>query len=185
MKIIFAAILAIVASFGARAAELNGSVTFANDLYVYNYELSASDTPISQVLILVNSTSGIFELAPISSTSPAGWIQNTQVGIDPNSTGNVTYFVWESMLGPTANPVSGFSFMTNAPPASSPVPITYMLFSPTFQGGPGPLENFYLGSVVVPDFLVPLAVIPEPQTYAMLLAGLCLIGVVARRRERA
>jgi hypothetical protein len=182
MKLFFA-LLTVLASISSHAADLTGSVTFENGLYTYSYELSASDTPISQVLVLVNSTSGIYELAPVSSTSPAGWVQNTQVGIDPNGTGDVTYFGWDSLIGPTANPVSGFSFTTSAAPAAHPVLITYLLFSPTYQGTPGRLENFYLGSVVAPDFLIPRAVIPEPETYAMLLAGLGLMALVARRRQ--
>ena len=31
----------------------------------------------------------------------------------------------------------------------------------------------------------PLALIPEPETYAMLLAGLGLLGFIARRRKTA
>jgi hypothetical protein len=106
------------------------------------------------------------------------------VGVNPNGPDAVTYFGWDSQIGPTVNPVSGFSFTTSAPPAAQPVPITYMLYSPAYQGGPGVLENFYLGSVVAPDFLTPSAVIPEPETYAMLLAGLVLVGGLARRRKQ-
>lgn len=36
-----------------------------------------------------------------------------------------------------------------------------------------------------PTFSVPVAPVPEPETYAMLLAGLGLIGVVSRRRQPA
>jgi hypothetical protein len=30
----------------------------------------------------------------------------------------------------------------------------------------------------------PAAIVPEPETYALLLAGLGIVGFIARRRER-
>lgn len=180
MKRIFA-ILAFFTLLGASAADLKGTVSFENGLYTYSYELSASDYPVVQVLVLVKSNDAIFDLHPISFTTPRSWIFSTQIGANPNSADilpAVTYFGWE-LYGPgDTNAVSGFSFTTDAPPAANPVPLTYMLFAPGYQSGhPHPLlENFYLGSVVVPDFLVLPPPVPEPQTYAMLLAGLGLVG---------
>lgn len=45
---------------------------------------------------------------------------------------------------------------------------------------PGTSSYISAASATVP--LIP-APVPEPETYAMLLAGLCLVGVVARRRK--
>jgi len=42
-------------------------------------------------------------------------------------------------------------------------------------------ETFFVANSGVP--VTPTAVVPEPETYAMLLAGLGLLGFVARRRE--
>ena len=190
MKKILAAIFAVVASSSAVAAELTGSVNFANGLYTYTYELSASDTPVTEVLVLVNSTAARYSLAPASSTSPAGWVQQTYGGYALDATYNhyVTWFGWDTQSPGTA-PVSGFSFTTAAAPATSPVPITYALFSPTYTGGPAAYPNFFLGSVVAPDFLLPddpvPSTVPEPETYAMLLAGLGLMGLVVRCRKQA
>ncbi|MDP1766041.1 MAG: PEP-CTERM sorting domain-containing protein [Methylotenera sp.] len=39
-----------------------------------------------------------------------------------------------------------------------------------------------IGAVTIPN-MPPVAAVPEPETYAMLLAGLILIGVTARRRD--
>jgi hypothetical protein len=43
-------------------------------------------------------------------------------------------------------------------------------------------DNYYYGLVSVPALV---ASVPEPETYAMLLAGLGVIGAIARRRKAA
>ncbi|GJI98651.1 hypothetical protein RugamoR57_53690 [Duganella caerulea] len=67
------------------------------------------------------------------------------------------------------------------------------------QGGPGNVTNFYAFNAGsgVDKFYTALqatsnaglyrisAPVPEPETYAMMLAGLGLVGVIARRRRRA
>lgn len=178
MKRIFA-MLAFFTLLGASAADLKGTVSFENGLYTYSYELSASEYPVEEVLVLVKSNGATFDLHPISFTSPGAWIFNTYVGVNPNHDDlfpPVTYFGWGLIGSSDTNAVSGFSFTTDAPPAANPVPITYMLFAPGYQGGRPPLDAFYLGSVVAPDFLVVPPPVPEPRTYAMLLAGLGLVG---------
>ena len=184
MKKNLAAIVILFASLNIWAADLTGNVTFANGRYTYSYELSASDTPVSQVLVLIDSISELYDLIPLSTTSPAGWIHNTSVGVNPNGGYGATYFGWDFLGAPGTAPVSGFSFTTYAAPAAQPVPITYMLYSPSYNGGPGNLQNFYLGSVVAPDFLTVLSV-PEPESYALLLAGLGLVGALARRKSKS
>ena len=51
-----------------------------------------------------------------------------------------------------------------------------------YQNGGGQLNEFYAWAVRPGDVAAP---IPEPETYAMLLAGLGLLGVVAKRRRRS
>jgi hypothetical protein len=42
--------------------------------------------------------------------------------------------------------------------------------------------NFYNGTT---PLSVTISAVPEPETYAMMLAGLCLAGAVARRKRAA
>jgi hypothetical protein len=71
-----------------------------------------------------------------------------------------------------------------------------MVFKFTFGGGatdfssPHVKVNFFdgaggrkVGSLLSEN--IPLAPVPEPQTYAMMLAGLGLMAVMARRRKVA
>ena len=47
------------------------------------------------------------------------------------------------------------------------------------NGGPSEEGGDYCRAECNPP---PVSVVPEPETYAMLLAGLCLVGFAARRR---
>lgn len=190
LKAMPAVLAALLATAGAGAAELSGRVSYADGLYTYTYELSASDTPVIEVLVLVNSTAGRYSLVPLASTSPTGWNQATYGGfmLDGTYSQYVTWWGWGTREASGTAPVSGFSFTTAAAPAAAPVAITYALFSPEYTGGPTAYPNFFLGSIVAPDFLLPAdppsGAIPEPATYGMMLAGLALLGVVAARRQK-
>jgi len=60
-------------------------------------------------------------------------------------------------------------------------------FSGQIDGDPHVLEYYFLGfgnaSVVVDVALTPTSPVPEPQTYAMLLAGLGMLGFMGKRRK--
>ena len=183
------AILAFFTMFGTSAADLTGTVSFKDGLYTYSYELSASDYVVSEVLVMIRSNGGDFDLHPISFTSPDNWAFNTYVGVNPNYADLIpaaTYFGWGLRSPGSTSAVSGFSFTTDAPPAAAPLPITYMLFAPEYQGGRPPIESFYLGSVLAPDSLavLPPSPVPEPQMYVMLLAGIGLLGYAAKRKAK-
>lgn len=188
MKHLLATLVVALASLTAGAADLTGSVSFANGLYTYNYELSASVTPVTEVLVLVNSTAARYSLYPLSTTDPTGWFHGTAGGrvLDGTDSHYVTWWGWFTESA-GASPVTGFSFTTTVAPAVNPSSITYALFSPEYTGGSAAYPNFFVGSVVAPDFLLPeeppVLTIPEPETYIMLLAGLGLLGAMARRKR--
>ena len=49
----------------------------------------------------------------------------------------------------------------------------------------GGYSNFALDSLTLTGDVNPLTPVPEPQTYALMLAGLGVLGAVARRRRQA
>jgi len=59
---------------------------------------------------------------------------------------------------------------------------TYLQAAQSYTGAP----QYVLTKLASPQFqdLVTVSAVPEPETYAMLLAGLGVIGFVARRRQR-
>jgi PEP-CTERM motif len=124
-------------------------------------------------------------------------------GFNANDTLNNTYtlFTGTTYLNAGANTfttthddgfelsVPGVSFDLQQPGPTSPIPITYAITAPTagFYGftlaygeccGPPATINFDVngGPIITSS-------VPEPSTYAMLLAGLGLIGFIAYRRK--
>lgn len=61
-----------------------------------------------------------------------------------------------------------------------PITLTVLGFAGDAFADPSPLTTIYRGSITVD---VPVAAIPEPETYALMLAGLAGLGCVARRRK--
>ena len=59
----------------------------------------------------------------------------------------------------------------------------YFSFSTGYQNIDN--QGFYFYALAVSDGDIGIAAIPEPSTYAMMLAGLGLVGFMAQRRKRA
>ncbi|MDH0865856.1 hypothetical protein [Mitsuaria sp. GD03876] len=166
----------------APAATLSGSVSFNNGLYTYSYTLSASDLPVTQVLVMFNSLGFTsWDLFPVSSTSPAGCQFNLYsgplMGQPPGSEfKSASYWGWGCPFNGT-EALSGFSFTTTHAPAANPYPYNYNLYVPGYTGGQPPWESTQVGQVVAPDLLL-VPTIPEPAIALYFLAGLAGLGCV-------
>jgi hypothetical protein len=104
-------------------------------------------------------------------TAPAGYNSFTWWGADPHSV---------YALGSTAN----FSVtLGNVSVGSNTIGLT------TYFGWVTPAQQYTSNqwgnySTITGSFTSPVAAVPEPETYAMLLAGIGLMGGIARRRKQ-
>jgi len=88
------------------------------------------------------------------------------------------YSADNTVLGSVGNPNLTFSGTAAASYTLSGPAIQYVLFSSDAESWAG--TNLTIDSL---QFTAPVAPVPEPETYAMLLAGLGLMGFTARRRK--
>ncbi|SEL62758.1 FxDxF family PEP-CTERM protein [Nitrosovibrio tenuis] len=118
------------------------------------------------VSLSIGYTDSHSNFSPLLSTPSFGDINVHGLGL--NLISNVNRSLVDSVLLPDSN-----SFVT-----SSEVETT--LFELAFSG-PGLNDNFTLSGQLTSFTTSP---VPEPETYAMLLAGLGLVGFIARRRKQ-
>ncbi|RTL40950.1 MAG: PEP-CTERM sorting domain-containing protein [Burkholderiales bacterium] len=92
-------------------------------------------------------------------------------------------FDFSGITGANDNADFGIRFLTSFAPNTS-------AYAPTLTTGSygtaGTIryDNVLLSGTAIPDVPVDPAPIPEPQTYALMLAGLAAVGLIARRRTR-
>jgi hypothetical protein len=172
----------------ARAALLSGDVSFndVTDLYTYTYTLDTTnyDGDISIVDIWQN-TSGNFDTPlPIAHTEPNGWqfvLSVGTTGTEPmNSPDRISgsFWAWWRNPGGDNSDIQTFSFTTERTPSTS-LQDNYALYNPLVG------EYIEQGHVVGPQLVdIPVSTVPENETYAMMLAGLGLMGFIGRRKHK-
>jgi hypothetical protein len=172
----------------ARAALLSGEVSFndATDLYTYTYTLDTTnyDGDVSIVDIWQNTNFNFDAPFPTAHTEPEGWqfvlsvgsIGTVPIGSPDRISGS--FWGWWRNPGAEVSNIQTFSFTTQRTPSTS-LQDNYALYNPLIG------EYFEQGNIVGPQLidLAPISPVPENETYAMLLAGLGMIGFVSRRRN--
>lgn len=156
-----------VSGLGYYADPTNGFV-FQNQVALYN---SSGSLLASAVVDNTYALVGHFRyvtIAPITLT--AG--QTYQV----DGVSNRDNYTWDDAGFATNSAISYVSNSWTSTSGSSPFFQTNTQ-SDSNRGFHGP--NLFLGA---PDFTAP---VPEPETYALLLAGLGVLGFVSRRRKQA
>jgi hypothetical protein len=187
--LVLPSIVAATMAFGMQAAAQTASLTWQG--VTFQTQAVDSDTLIFSILNATNATGNWsdvnylkgFEIKEVGDVTGV-------VSIDPNSV-SATDFNMNANGCPGTAGNQGLCFL-----ASTPIALTdSMTWEITFAGtnldfsSPHIKVNFYetltqtkaTGDLLSQNLTTP---IPEPETYAMLLAGLALMGFVARRRQR-
>ncbi len=206
-----AAVLAVSAFASAHAASITGLVNTgvgASDTADSNYSLKHNGV-VSTPIITVNN---VWPITPwLVNTVDSKWItptDNQAQSFDPSSNGTYTYSLSFNLNGydaSTAALTGRFSADNNAVVLLNGTQIgsvsdfkvwgnfgssngtAFVAGTNTLEfvvtnlkqssGNPTGLRVEFLSSSV--------AAVPEPETYAMLLAGLGMVGLIARRRKQA
>lgn len=176
---------------------LTGDVSFDDltNLYTYTYQLDTSQLSgqTIEVGILQNLGFDFTEPTPTSFTKPdSDWGFGISVGGLRNSgaqniEGSFWMWVTTSFVPSSTNGLLQFSFTTERG-VNTTLANNYFIFSS--GGTTGPAENsgfIEVGHIVGPEFVnineVPVTAVPENETYMMMVAGLAVIGLIAKHQK--
>lgn len=190
-------LLFFVCSKVQAAPILTGDVSFDDltDLYTYTYQLDTSQLTgqTIEVGILQNLGFHFTEPNPVSFTKPGDdWGFGIAVGGlrnsgEQNIEGSFWMWVTTSFVPNAANDLLQLSFTTERGVNTSSAN-NYFIFSS--GGTTGPAENpgfIEVGHIVGPEFVtineVPVTPVPENDSYAMMVAGLAVIGLMAKHHK--
>ena len=169
------------AGFGFNDFSANGSLASYN-MYSTTPTATVADsvlgTPYTVAQITGVVGTSFLVAIDVNTTSAAGETLNL---FEVIVNGSVLYnFTTPTLIGGVANNGNGFGDWTLGNISLAGLaPTDQVLFHANWSGASDGAESFFLFSAGGP----PTAV-PEPETYAMLLAGLGMMGFVARRRKQ-
>ncbi len=193
---------------------INSSVTFDSLSGLYSYQYVIGDVPtegrVSYFAVRVNPSPPQTPYLPLDIAMPLWWsivptgIQwrfdtgsaDNWVGAGEILSGEQGIFSFKTHYAPMASTAEiGISEDSRGCCSSFPL-ITFNVTAPQYTGGfvEGPASwpvynypaGYPLGAGCQEGAACSLVgAIPEPETYAMLLAGLGLLGIVARRRKQS
>lgn len=177
----------------ARASPLlTGEVSFDDitHLYTYTYTIDATqNNRITELNILQNLGFDSIEPLPVSHTQPDGWNFVISIGgiSDPGDNHIFgSYWAWQQ-FAPNNSDLLTFSFTTERG-VNTTEQNNYLMFDPYGTTGPPAFPGVIVGKIVGPEFVtineVPVSTVPENDTYAMMLAGLGILGFIARRNAK-
>ena len=172
------------ASFNA-GPQVSGSVSstvIRSGAETWDYQFTVFNTSTENFVTSFNLP--YFDDAGVQgNTQPDGWSWNAPNYEGPF--GYVTYLAWntqEFSIAPGAS-LSGFGFTASYAPVKGPFALGFdngamFMGDPAIPGSPLADSAGYTKPF-------PVTSVPEPETYAMMLAGLGLLGFAARRRKMA
>ena len=130
-----------------------------------------------------NHTLDTFSLAYTTAAGPVLASLQTLVGIDSAISGNGATMNLPSLGNIDVsglNPLTDVYTITATINAASPLTGLFLNVIDNAGAGPGRNAN---GNFVLSEFSVVATPVPEPDQWALILAGLSVVGVVARRRR--
>ena len=164
----------------AAAVALVGAMGAASATPTYTTNFGALTTTVSADVS--NIDSGFNNLYSFS--LPTGGVTGTLFGIDTNNLFSGTF-----EFGSSNTPTSAITWSTSVPFGSIDADPSDGSFSYSGQlTGLSTTKTYWIhlyGTASDGAYALTLAPVPEPETYAMLLAGLGLMGTIARRRSAA
>lgn len=184
------------------ASMLTGEVSFDDitNLYTYTYTLNTSELLDNTVEVGLLQNLGFRHSnpLPVSHSEPDNWQFAVSVGGLTNSgPENIagSFWMWVNTSFSNDN-IPGdqliFSITTDRG-VNTTLDNNYFIFNGGGTTGPGEAPGFIeIGHIVGPEFVTinpdpgpdPVSTVPENETYAMMLAGLGLVGIITKRKGK-
>jgi len=187
---------------GGVATTSNTAIGSSDTFYIYQGGTAPGTTPTAGQTITVPSISTLIAVGAVTAGGATG---DNVIGLGGANTATTTALDATGILqaadtalakkgivyeGPTdfsiGNTIEGITIVDNATSVAAAKKAVYDSADYQFAGGTAafsltPTATQTFTAINSTDFI--LAAVPEPSTYAMLLAGLGMLGLIARRRS--